>query len=202
MDDRPLRHRRRVVQAPPIEDGAGKPLESFSPSSSELAGSIATDGSGALLGSVPGAIEPRELLLVRNPGQPFKETSVTPPLEKGERLFNGHRAPMVAALAEGGGVAGALVVPISTETDASEARVLHWDGTAWTSEPIEIRSPAGRKAASAYSRSGRAPPATPGCSRSCPRSLTPSRYSAGRATAPGTHGSRLLPPPENPPEHR
>ncbi len=125
-------------QAPAVENGAGKPLASFAPGSSELAGSIAPDGSGALLGSVPGAIEPRELLLVRNPGQPFRETSISPPLEKGERLFNGHRAPMVAALSEGGGVGGALVVPISTEQEASEERVLHWDGTAWSSEPIEI----------------------------------------------------------------
>ncbi len=122
--------------APSMLDGAGNALSGFVPAEGELAGSITPDGSGALLGSVAG----NEVLLVRAPGQAFSETSSSPPLEAGERLFDTRRAPMVAALEEGGGAAGALLAPIATESSGQETRVLHWSATAaaWTSEPIEV----------------------------------------------------------------
>jgi hypothetical protein len=131
--------------APPMLDGSGKPLVGFVPAESDLAGSITPQGSGALLGAVPGAegsAEDRQVLLVRARGAAFSETSSEPPLENGQRLFapSHSRAPMLAALDEAGGSAGALVVPVSTESSAEESTVLHWsDAThAWTIEHIEV----------------------------------------------------------------
>jgi hypothetical protein len=130
--------------APSLLDGAGNPLSGFSPAEGDLAGSLTAYGSGALLGEIAGE-ENRQLLLVRDRGGAFTETSSPAPLEAGERLFDGthRRAPMVAAIEEGeegAGPAGALVVPIVTEPSGEETRVLHWSGTthAWTSEPIDI----------------------------------------------------------------
>lgn len=127
--------------ASPMLDGAGAALSGFAPAESQLAGSISANGSGALLGSVPGATEPREVLLVRDPGQAFTETSSEAPLEKGEHLFDPdkHLEPMVAALEEGGS-AGALVVPVSSGSAQEVTSVLHWSDSThtWTSEPIEI----------------------------------------------------------------
>ncbi len=121
-----------------ILDGSGQPLGGFAPDENVLAGAMTADGGGALLGSVPATPERREILLVRNPGQPFQETPAAPPLEKSELLFSPRRSPMVAALEEGGGVAGALVVPVVTESSSAETRVLHWNGKTWASEPIEV----------------------------------------------------------------
>ncbi len=127
--------------ASPMLDGSGAALSGFVPAESQLAGSIAADGSGALLGSVPGAKEPRQVLLVRDPGHAFIETSSEAPLEKGQHLFDPqkHLEPMIAALEEGGS-AGALVVPVASGSAPEVTSVLHWsDGArAWTSEPIEI----------------------------------------------------------------
>lgn len=127
--------------APSILDGAGKSLSGFVPAAGNLAGSITPDGSGALLGEIE-AEGNRQLLLVRNPGQPFSETAGEPPLKEGEHLFdpNSRRAPMVAALEEGAEAAGALVVSVVSESSAAESSVLHWSGTthAWSTESIEI----------------------------------------------------------------
>ncbi|HTY95424.1 MAG TPA: hypothetical protein VMB91_00150, partial [Solirubrobacteraceae bacterium] len=124
------------------------------------AGQINPHGSGAMLGT----IAKQQLAIVRNPGGAFTattpvpaegeegvkgegeegegaETTSPPVLAKGEALFSTERAPLLAALDEPGGGAGALVVPVRTEGGEVEHRVLHWDGTAWTSEPIEIPSP-------------------------------------------------------------
>ncbi len=132
--------------APPMLDSSGEALSGFVPAESNLAGSITPNGSGALLGEVPsaesGGGERRQVLLVRNPGQAFTETSGEAPLEKGEHLFspNPSRAPMLVALEEAGGSAGALVVPVATEASTEDASVLHWNGKthAWTAESIEI----------------------------------------------------------------
>ncbi len=43
-------------------------VDGFEPAESQLAGSITPDGSGALLGSVPGSAERRQVLLVRDTG--------------------------------------------------------------------------------------------------------------------------------------
>lgn len=130
--------------APSPLDGAGNPLSGFSPVEDNLAGSLTPYGSGALLGEIASE-ENRQLLLVRDRGGAFTETSSPPPLETAERLFDGthRRAPMVAAIEEGeegAGPAGALVVPIVTEPSGEETRVLHWSGTthAWTSEAIDV----------------------------------------------------------------
>ena len=134
--------------APAALDAAGAELSGFAPAEeSSLAGSFAPDGSGALLGEAPTASEGageagrRQVLLVRNPGQPFTETSGEPPLAEDEHLFDpsGRRAPMVAALEEGAST-GALVAPVATEGSAEEASVLDWSGGSrkWTVEPIEI----------------------------------------------------------------
>ena len=134
--------------APPARGAAGAELSGFAPAQgSSLAGSFAPDGSGALLGEAPapsegaGGAEHRQVLLVRDPGQPFTETSSEPPLPEGEELFDptGRRAPMVAALEEGAST-GALVAPVAPEGSAAETSVLHWSAASgkWTTEPIEI----------------------------------------------------------------
>jgi hypothetical protein len=119
------------------------------PAGSNFPGSITSDGVGALLGQVPAVEggEPRQLLLVRSPGQETfteaaGESAEGPPLEAGEKLYDpdARRAPMVAALEEAGGSAGALVVPVVTASSDEETSVLHWSTTAhaWTVEPIEV----------------------------------------------------------------
>jgi hypothetical protein len=116
-------------------------------SPSPLAGQMTAAGSGVLAGATGSGSNEQQVLLVRNPGGSFQETAPLPTegeaaLQKGEVLLGVNHAPMVAALDESGGHAGALVVPVDEES-SDEDRVLHWDGTSWTSESIEI--PAGGK---------------------------------------------------------
>ncbi len=116
------------------------------PDSSPLAGRVTSSGAGALLATVAEEGQPaRKVVLVRAPGHDFEET---PPvsaegeaalLKPGESLFSLSRAPLVAALDEPGGRAGALVVPVnSKESGVEEDGVLHWDGSGWTREQIEV----------------------------------------------------------------
>ncbi|MGP0101082.1 MAG: hypothetical protein ACLPUT_05595 [Solirubrobacteraceae bacterium] len=98
-----------------------------------LAARITPHGTGAMLGT----IGEHKVVLTRAPGGAFVETSPVA-LESEEALFTSSRAPLLAALDEPGGAAGALVVPVSTGKAEVEGRVLHWNGSGWTSEPIEI----------------------------------------------------------------
>ena len=135
-------------------DEQGEPLSGFKLAQPEafrlshpspLAGSMTANGSGALLGTVErSASNPeRQVLLVRDPGGAFRETPPAPSegeqalLKEGERLFGLSRAPMLAALEESDGRAGALVVPVNGGGSV-DSGVLHWDGSKWTREPIEI----------------------------------------------------------------
>jgi hypothetical protein len=126
--------------APSPLDAAGQPLCGFQPASGPLTGELTASGAGALLGTVPSGGSSRKVVLVRNPGTPFRETGPIPEgeagLRPGEILFGPNRAPLLAALDEGGH-AGALLVPVSRESSAVEDGVLHWDGEHWTREPIE-----------------------------------------------------------------
>jgi hypothetical protein len=141
--------------APGLLDSSGHPLSGFKlaqpeasryPNPSPLAGQMTVNGDGALLGTIPetegapGSVQ--RIVLVREPGAfggAFKETAPVPAglLPAGESLFGLNRAPMVAALEEPGGRAGALVVPVG-EAEGIDSGVLHWDGSNWTREPIEI----------------------------------------------------------------
>jgi hypothetical protein len=133
-------------------DSGGQPLSGFEldhpegflyPQPSPLAGEITSNGSGVLAGCTEcKTSSPQQMLLVRDPGGAFRETAPLPSegevaLAKGERLLGNLRAPLVAALEEAGGKAGALVVPVNEEDNRDE-RVLHWNGEAWSSEPIEV----------------------------------------------------------------
>ncbi len=122
-----------------------------------LAAQMTPGGAGAMVGT----IAKREVVLVRDPGGSFVPTAAVPAegeeggggeagkggegpavplLAAGEELFEakGPRGPLLATLDEPGGGAGALVVPEVTGKGEVEHQVLHWDGTSWTSEPIEI----------------------------------------------------------------
>lgn len=129
--------------APTPLDSAGHALSGFEPDRSVIGGQITRAGSGALLGKVRGEEEggktPPEVLLTRDPGGTFTETQAVPVemLEPGDRLFSESRAPLLAALDEAGGHAGAFVVPVQSGVEGPEDRVLHWDGTHWASEAIE-----------------------------------------------------------------
>lgn len=143
-----------------LQDAAGNPLSKFElahpdgfkdPDPSSLAGSTTPDGSGALLGSVPesGAGGVKRLLLVREPGGAFKEVPAVPAEllpNSGEQLFGLNREPMVAALEEAGEGphSGALVVPVD-EGGSSEEAVLHWNGSEWSREAIELPEPLKRE---------------------------------------------------------
>jgi hypothetical protein len=133
-------------------NAAGEPLSGFKLDQPEggvygypspLAGAIANNGAGALLGRVNST---KQVLLVRNPGGAFQETTLpegAEALAEGETLFGTDRAPMLAVLEEPAGSsgaqghAGALVAPVD-EAKGGEARVLHWNGASWSSETIEI----------------------------------------------------------------
>ncbi len=133
----------------PFQDTGGASLKAFRLAAPEggrpspLAGRFTDSGAGVLLGEVPP--EEHQVLLVRDPGGAFRETA---PLEgaakevalkEGESLFAKNRAPLLAAIDEASGRAGALVVPVSKE--APETSVLHWDGSSWTREAIAVPTP-------------------------------------------------------------
>ncbi len=139
---------------PALLDTAGTPLAGFRldhPTSllaaSPLSGRMTASGSGVLLGTVPGSPavacgdqRAQQVVLVRDPGGAFRETPAPAgeaALQAGECLFGANRAPLVAALDEGEGRAGALVVPVQ-ESSSVEDSVLHWDGSTWTREPILV----------------------------------------------------------------
>jgi hypothetical protein len=134
--------------APPLLDQHGNPLLSFKLDQPEglqgpspLAGRMTPDGAGVLVGTASSGEATRDVVLVRDPGNSFRETSPVPSegtealLRKGEHLFRTKGAPMVAPLEEPGGHTGALLVPVAGEF---EDGVLHWDGSGWTREPIEV----------------------------------------------------------------
>jgi hypothetical protein len=141
---------------PPLLNAEGQPLTSFELVSSgppedvpsPLDGEMTPDGAGVLIGDVTtetkGSAESKPAVLVRNPGNSenaFQETAAVPTegsqalLESGEQLINQQQPPMIAALEESGGKAGALVVPIKKGV---QQWVLHWNGTDWTREEIEV----------------------------------------------------------------
>jgi hypothetical protein len=147
-------------------DAAGQPLSGFRPdaprrgkesTTSVLAGQMTANGSGVLVGTVPLPPEAgktasagvEQVVLVRNPGGAFQQTAAvnepssggkgaTPLLDSEETLFGVQRAPLIAPLEETGGGAGALIVPVNEQSTGVEDGVLHWDGSHWTREPIEI----------------------------------------------------------------
>jgi hypothetical protein len=135
---------------PEFQDASGAPLTAFrlaapgGGTASPLAGRFTPTGSGVLVGEEPpieGATEPRQVVLTRDPGGAFRETQPFPAtgelaLKPGETLFAPGRAPLLTALDEGSARAGALIVPVTAS--APEASVLHWNGTGWTREPIEL----------------------------------------------------------------
>jgi hypothetical protein len=150
---------------PPPLDASGQPLSGFVPdapsaggtsASMALAGQMTPSGAGVLVGTLPApppagggpAGSPRQVVLVRDPGGAFRETAPVPQgteseptaglLAPGEALFGAKRAPLIAPLDEAGGHAGALVVPTAEQGAGVENGVLHWDGSAWTREPIAI----------------------------------------------------------------
>ncbi|HEY4428636.1 MAG TPA: hypothetical protein VGN08_10565 [Solirubrobacteraceae bacterium] len=141
---------------PALLDSAGQPLQRFrlfTPEGgqpSPLAGEMTPAGGGVLAGTVPGDQESEQactphaqpVVLVRSPGGAFQETAPLPPegeaaLTPGEHLLCTKRAPLIAPLDEGGGHAGALIVPVR-EPGKVESSVLHWDGSTWRREPIEV----------------------------------------------------------------
>jgi hypothetical protein len=130
--------------------GPGLP-SGFSPEdASPLAGAMTPRGAGVLAGTEPGGEgKTRDVVLVRDPGGAFTDTTPVPSegegsseplLHKDEVLFAGassNRDPMLAPLDEEDGKAGALVAPVD-QGSGPERQVLHWDGASWTSEQIAI----------------------------------------------------------------
>jgi len=137
---------------PEFQTDGGEPLKGFEPARSSgeaeevalYAGAFQRSGAGVIAGYVADSHEPdgqRRMLLVRAPGGAFRETAPIPgellDLER-EALFNGRRPPLVAALDEAEGKAGALVVPVKLGSHGPEDTVLHYDGAEWTKEQIQL----------------------------------------------------------------
>ncbi len=121
---------------PALLSAAGQPLSGFKLDQNPLAGQMTPAGSGVMVGTAPSeAGGSGSVVLVRSPGGAFQEAP-PPALNEGEELFSSERTPLIAPLDEGGGQAGALLVPVVKE--GVERSVLHWDGKAWTREAIEI----------------------------------------------------------------
>ncbi|HXA55158.1 MAG TPA: hypothetical protein VNV37_09845, partial [Solirubrobacteraceae bacterium] len=138
---------------PELRGVGGEALADFTLYASPLAAQMTPTGFGVMVGSA--GTQPA--VLVRAPGQSFVATASVPIegeaskageaplLRKDEALFDqqlepdnlAERAPLIAALEEAGGVAGALIVPV-VEGAGVEGQVLHWDGHSWASEPITI----------------------------------------------------------------
>jgi hypothetical protein len=137
---------------PGLLNSAGQPLVGFkldegSSGPSQLAGQLTADGAGVMVGTVPGeGTAVSQVVLVRNPGNSansFQQTATVPAedLSSEESLLGAKRAPLIAPLEESSGHAGALVVPVDEHGSGVEDAVLHWDGSAWTREPIEVPAP-------------------------------------------------------------
>ncbi len=126
------------TQAPAPVDVAGQPLSGFQPVHTPMTGSVTPAGDGALVGTVGST---HQVLLVRNPGGAFQEEplpeSGEAALAADESLFSASRAPLLASLDEGGH-AGAFAVPVNRTATGVEHSVLHWNGSEWTREPIEL----------------------------------------------------------------
>jgi hypothetical protein len=133
---------------PQLQNAAGEALQGFSLDTPEafrqeghpspLAGQTTPAGDGALLGTVGSGTSGRQVVLVRDPGGLFKEVVVPEGGEgpqPGEGLFGINSPPLLAALREAGGKAGAFVVPSAS---GPQGAVLHWDGTSWDRETIEV----------------------------------------------------------------
>jgi hypothetical protein len=142
---------------PSMQDATGQPLLGFEPagvagpggeSTYAQAGRISEDGAGVLVGVVASGESGhgfRRVVLVRSPGGAFQETAPIPEQGAGallnpstESLYSEYRAPLIAAIKETDGTGGALVVPIKKGASGLENEVLHWDGSSWTRETIEI----------------------------------------------------------------
>jgi hypothetical protein len=137
---------------PGLQNASGQPLSGFrldqpgTLAASPLTGQMTPNGSGALVGTVPAGTAPgepgtpRQVVLIRNPGGPFAETPLPEEgeaaLQPGESLFGAARAPLLAPLEESPARAGLLLVPVVGS--GVEQSVLHWDGNAWSREPIEV----------------------------------------------------------------
>jgi hypothetical protein len=131
-----------------LQQQSGQPLSGFAldqptglSAPSPLAGEMTAAGSGVVVGDIANqGAALREAVLVRNPGGAFTETAPVPTegegalLAEGQQLFSATRAPLVAALDESNGKAGALVAPVGGLEDG----VLHWNGETWTRETIEL----------------------------------------------------------------
>ncbi len=151
---------------------------------------MTANGGGVLVGAVPavaqrrdsraraaskrscscatrGARSRRPRRCPRRPPEPVKDGSRNRPCSsRARRCSVRHRAPLIAPLEEAGGRAGALVVPVNEEGSGVEDGVLHWDGSHWTREPIEIPSRPAKKTSACW-RSARAHRRTLGCWASC-----------------------------------
>lgn len=140
-------------QVVPVDDAEGHPL------AFEWWGSEVTAGGGVVLaGTAPkvegGTAASAQTIVVRDPGGAFaavpapEASGPTAVLAPEEALFPSATstarpttAPLFAALDEGGGRTGALVAPVWSEKAAPAGElgapgILHFDGTAWSREPI------------------------------------------------------------------
>lgn len=142
---------------PPFENEHGEPLGGFQPAGSPgpngepihaFAGAIAPGGAGALLGFVSDRSAPSgqlRMVLAREPGRAFRATAPVPEAmlnPANESLYSEYRAQNIAAVEEAGGRAGVFVAPVRVGPTGPENAVLHWSGTAWSREPIQLSAEA------------------------------------------------------------
>ncbi len=140
-------------QVVPVDDAEGHPLGfEWWGSETTAAGGIVLAGSGpAIEGETPASAQ---RIVVRAPGGAFavapapEASGSTAVLAEGEALFptatstaRPTTAPLFAALDEGGGRTGALIAPVWSEKavpagELGAPAILHFDGAAWTREPI------------------------------------------------------------------
>ncbi len=131
---RPLHQRGAVVARRAAQGSAGQPLVGFKLDASPLAGADDADRRRRARRHRAGARQ-------RPPGRscscatpraaPSEEARrEAPPLQEGEALFASSRAPLIAALDEGGGEGrGARRASRGSRHRASRTQVLHWDGS-------------------------------------------------------------------------
>lgn len=127
-------------------DADGHAIDGFTALPGPGAGRMTAHGAGVLLGTGAAANAPVQVL-TRDPGGTFRtipapeaadDTHPDAPLHADERLATRSDA-LVAALDEPGDHAGVLIAPVDTTTDAIvEDGVLHYDGSTWTREPIDL----------------------------------------------------------------
>jgi len=122
-------------KVPPPVDSDGQPLSDFEFVQGALAGRTTPSGGVAVAATLGRGASLRQALVVRDPGGQFRATPEPGSALLSEESLFAAGGVLSVPVDEPGGQTGAFVVP-PKEGSVKQVAVLHFDGTAWSREPI------------------------------------------------------------------